>query len=284
MIISRILNNNVIITIDENEKEIIVMGKGIGYQKSKGEAIDEDKVNKVFKLIDKDVSSKLQELLYKIPMEHIQLSDEIIEYAQSKLNRKLNENIYISLSDHTYSAIERFRNGITIKNALLWEIRRFYKDEFAIGIKALDIIEEKIHIRLPDDEAGFIAFHFVNAQLNEENPIVYEITKLMHEILNIVKYTFGIAFEEESVYYYRFVTHLKFFAQRLFSNNEYSGETDEDLLNIVKTKYKEEFDCIIKIKKFIDKQYNYILTDDEMMYLTIHVAKIIREYRLNSKI
>lgn len=283
LIINRILNNNVIITLDENGEEIIVMGKGIGYQKIKGSIIDENKVNKVFRMVDKEVSNKLQELLYKIPIDHIQLSDEIIEYAQTKLNKKFNENIYISLSDHTYSAIERFKKGISIKNTLIWEIKRFYKDEFAIGMKALDIIEEKVHVRLPDDEAGFIAFHLVNAQLNEENPIVYDITKLIHEILNIVRYTFGIEFEEDSVYYYRFVTHLKFFAQRLFSHNEYNGETDEDLLNMVKFKYKEEFDCIIKLKEFIRKQYNYILTDDEMMYLTIHVAKIARESRLNSK-
>lgn len=283
MVINRILNNNVIITIDKNGKEIIVMGKGIGYQKTKGESIDDSKVNKVFKMVDTEVSNKLQELLYKIPIEHIQLSDEIIEYAQSKLNKRFNENIYISLSDHTYSAIQRFKNGISIKNTLIWEIKRFYKDEFALGMKALDIIEEKINIRLPEDEAGFIAFHLVNAQLNEENPIVYEITKLMHEILNIVRYTLGIEFEEESVYYYRFVTHLKFFSQRLFSQNEYSGETDEDILNMVKFKYKEEFDCIIKVKDFIKKQYNYILTDDEIMYLTIHVGKIVRESSINAK-
>lgn len=283
MIINRILNNNVIITIDENGKEIIVMGKGIGYQKSKGDSIDDSKVNKIFRLFDTEVSSKLQELLYKIPIEHIQLSDEIIEYAQSKLNKTFNENIYISLSDHTYSAIQRFKNGISVKNTLIWEIKRFYKDEFALGMKALDMIEEKMNIRLPEDEAGFIAFHLVNAQLNEQNPIVYDITKLIHEILNIVRYTFGIELEEDSVYYYRFVTHLKFFAQRLFSNKEYFGETDEDILNMVKFKYKEEFDCIMKIKDFIKKQYNYILTDDEIMYLTIHVGKIIKESKLNAK-
>lgn len=283
MIINRILNNNVIISIDENGKEIIVMGKGIGYQKSKGDSIDDSKVNKIFRLFDTEVSSKLQELLYKIPIEHIQLSDEIIEYAQSKLNKTFNENIYISLSDHTYSAIQRFKNGISVKNTLIWEIKRFYKDEFALGMKALDMIEEKMNIRLPEDEAGFIAFHLVNAQLNEQNPIVYDITKLIHEILNIVRYTFGIELEEDSVYYYRFVTHLKFFAQRLFSNKEYFGETDEDILNMVKFKYKEEFDCIMKIKDFIKKQYNYILTDDEIMYLTIHVGKIIKESKLNAK-
>ncbi|MGL6107838.1 BglG family transcription antiterminator LicT [Romboutsia sp.] len=280
MIINKILNNNVVITLDKNGEETIVMGKGIGYQKSKGETIDNRKINKVFRILNKEVSSKLQELLNNIPIEHMNLSSEIIDYAQSRLNTKLNESIYISLSDHTYTAIKRIQEGITVKNAILWEIKRFYKEEFEIGMKALDLIEERTGIRLPDDEAGFIAFHIVNAQLNEKQQIIYDITKLMQEILNIVRYHFGIEFKEESVFYYRFIMHLKFFAQRLLSNNIHEGDTDKELLGIIKAKYSREFECIVKIKNFINKQYNYILTDDEMIYLTIHVAKIVQDSKV----
>ena len=38
-----------------------------------------------------------------------------------------------------------------------------------------------------------------------------DIMKLVKEITNIVKYQMGLDFDEESVYYYRFITHLKFF-------------------------------------------------------------------------
>lgn len=280
MLINRILNNNVVITEDSSGEDMIVMGKGIGYQKSKGDTIDEEKVNKIFRISNRDVSNKLEELLNNIPIEHMKLSDEIIEYAQDKLNKKLNERIYISLSDHTYTAIKRIKDGIVVKNALLWEIKHFYKDEFEIGMKALDIIEKRTNIRLPDDEAGFIAFHIVNAQLNEEQPMVQGITKIIQEILTIVRIHFGIEFKEESVFYYRFITHLKFFAERLFSDKTYNGSTDEELLDIIKCKYSGEFECILKIKTFIQKKYKYELTSDEMIYLTIHIAKVIQDSKL----
>ena len=283
MIINKILNNNVVITIDDNGEETIVMGRGIGYQKSKGEVIDETKVNKVFRISNREVSNKLQELLNNIPMEHMKLSSEIIEYAQLKLNKKLNESIYISLSDHTYSAIQRMKEGINVKNAILWETKRFYKEEFEIGMKALELIENRTGVKLPEDEAGFIAFHIVNAQLSEGNSLASDITKLMQEILNIVRYHLGVEFEEESVFYYRFIMHLKFFAQRLFSNNSHDGDTDKELLSIIKSKYSKEFECIVKIKNFIEKQYNYILTDDEMIYLTIHVAKVVKDLKVQSE-
>ena len=280
MVIKRLLNNNVVITVDSNGEEIIVMGKGIGYQKAKGDTIDEEKINKIFRISSKDVSNKLQELLDSIPINFVKLSNEIIEYSQEKLDKKLNESIYISLSDHIYTAVKRIKNGVTVKNALLWEIKRFYKDEYEIGMKALDLIEEKTKVRLPDDEAGFIALHIVNAQLNEEQPMVEGITKLIHEILTIVRIHFGIEFKEESVFYYRFVTHLKFFSQRLFQHNTYNGDSDDDLLDVIKNKYSEAFECILKIKTFIKKKYDYDLTSDEMIYLTIHVEKVIQDSKL----
>ncbi|HBF4859321.1 TPA: PRD domain-containing protein [Clostridioides difficile] len=277
MIINKILNNNVVITLDDNGEEVIVMGKGIGYQKSKGNLIDKTKVNKVFRISNKEISNKLQELLNNIPIEHMKLSSEIIEYAQIKLNKKLNESIYISLSDHTYSAIQRMKEGINVKNAILWEIKRFYKEEFEIGMKALDIIENKTGIKLPEDEAGFIAFHIVNAQLSEGHTLASDITKLIQEVLSKVRYHFRIEFHEESVFYYRFIMHLKFFAQRLLLDSAHEGETDKELLSIIKSKYNKEFECVVKIKNFIKKQYNYILTDDELIYLTIHLAKVVKD-------
>lgn len=277
MEVKRNLNNNVVITEDKNGKEIIVMGKGIGYQKSKGDVTDESKVNKIFRIANQDISNKLQELLNNIPIEHMKLSDEIIGYAQRKLGKKLNEGIYISLSDHMHNAIQRIKEGIQIKNALLWEIKRFYKDEFNIGMKALDIIERETHIRLPDDEAGFIAFHIVNAQLHKEQPIVHEITQLIQEVLTIVRVHFGIEIIEESVSFYRFISHLKFFASRLITNSTYSDESDEELFEIIKNKYVKEFECVSKIQLFIQKKYGHYLTSNEMIYLTIHVAKVVRE-------
>lgn len=277
MEVKRNLNNNVVITEDKNGKEIIVMGKGIGYQKSKGDVIDASKVNKIFRIANQDISNKLQELLNNIPIEHMKLSDEIIGYAQRKLGKKLNEGIYISLSDHMHTAIQRIKEGIQIKNALLWEIKRFYKDEFHIGLKALDIIEKETHIRLPDDEAGFIAFHIVNAQLHKEQPIVHEITQLIQEVLTIVRVHFGIEIIEESVSSYRFISHLKFFASRLITNSTYSDEADEELLEIIKNKYVKEFECVSRIQLFIQKKYGYYLSSNEMIYLTIHVSKVVRE-------
>ncbi len=48
-------------------------------------------------------------------MKYMELSDEIILYAKEKLGKRLNDSIYISLTDHMYTAIERAREGVNVK-------------------------------------------------------------------------------------------------------------------------------------------------------------------------
>lgn len=274
MIIEKILNNNVVITTDENNKEIVVMGRGIAFKKRTGDHIPGDMIDKVFKLSDPHMSDKFKELIANIPLKYMELSDEIILYTKKKLGKRLNDSIYISLTDHIHTAIERDHEGVNVKNALLWDIKRFYKEEFKIGLKALDYIEEEFRIRLPEDEAGFIALHIVNAQMDQDIKIIYEITQIMQDVTNVVKYHYGITFDEESVYYYRFITHLKYFAERFLRNKSYEGNED-DLLDVIKVKYKNAYNCIEKVADFIKKKYNYEITDEEKLYLTIHVERVV---------
>ena len=278
MQIHKILNNNVVVILDENENEQIVMGRGIAFKKKCGDELDPNQIDKVFTMTNQDISNKFQELVEDIPIEFLELVEHIITYAKTHIGKKINDSIYISLADHILMSVQRFEQGIVVKNALLWDIKRFYKDEFYIGLKALDMIEEEIKVRLPEDEAGFIALHFVNAQM-EENPNevqnMYDITKVMQEISNIVKYYFSIDFDEESVYYYRFITHLKFFAQRLITHKTYQEDNEDDLLEIIKVKYKNAYECVKTIKKYLVERYEYLLSEEEVLYLTIHIARVV---------
>lgn len=275
MKIGKILNNNVAVIYEEGKPEKIVMGCGITFQKRVGDTIDETKVDKIFSLINPDTNSKLQQLLREIPIEYLELSEKIIEYAKTKAERTLNEFIYITLLDHIYMAIIRQKEGISVKNLMLWDIKKFYKVEFQIGLKALDFIEEAFHLRLEEDEAGFIALHIVNAQM-DKNGIkeIKEVTKLIHQIVKIVKYHFHTNFNEESVYYQRFITHLKFFSLRLFQNNIHKGSEDEELLALIKRKYKLSYECTLKVAEYIQNTYAYTISDEEKLYLTIHIERI----------
>lgn len=283
MIIEKILNNNVIISRDEKFREVIAMGKGIGYQRRKGDVILDETVDKLFILKDPDNSRMLQKLMLEIPMEYIQAAHEIIDLAKDRLNQQLNESIYIALSDHIHSAISRLGDGEAIRNLLLWDIKHFYKEEFQVGREALKILEKRFCITIPEDEAGFIALHIVNAELNTDIKMIYDITRMIQEITNIVRYHFRIQFDEDSVYYYRFLTHLKFFAKRMESGLYEPEEKMDDLYLVVKAKYPAAFECAEKIGNYIRSQFRTELSEEEKVYLTIHIERIVADSRHAAK-
>ncbi len=275
LIISKVINNNVVSAYDDEQHELVIMGRGIAFQKKSGDPIDEERIEKVFSIQNKDISEKFKTLLYDIPIEYMQVCEAIIDHARTTLNKNLNDSIYVTLTDHITFAIERHQKGMDIKNALLWEIKRLYKDEFMCGVEAIRIIQDKLNIHLPEDEAGFIAMHIVNAELNEEMPNVIQITKLIQDILNIVKYHFQIDLDEESLNYFRFVTHLKFFGQRLFNETQMENQ-NEFLYEVVKEKNTAAFQCAEKINDYVQKEYNRSLIEDEMLYLTLHIDRVIK--------
>ena len=272
MEISKVLNNNVAVVIENNEEKI-VMGRGICFKKKTGDTIEPETIDKVFYLHNQEVLSRFKELVVDIPLEYLEIGEEIMDEARLSLGKALNDNIYISMVDHIYTAVVRAKDDILVKNALLWDIQRFYKEEYQIGKKALEIIEKKTGVLLPNDEAGFIALHIVNGQLDEDVHDMYEITKIMQEIENIVRYHFKIEFNEESAYYYRFITHLKFFAQRLVEHKKQNKQED-DLLEVVQVKYANAYQCVEKIAIYIKNQYNYELYDEEKLYLTIQIHRV----------
>lgn len=277
MFIKKILNNNVVVTEGENGKEVIVMGIGIGFKTKKGDFVKTEKIDKIFTLHDSSISKKLETIMAEIPFEYLEVTEEIINYAKSKLDRKINDSIYISLTDHIYNAVERYRDGVVMKTPLMWDAKHFYKTEYEISLVALETINRKLNLSMDKDEATFITLHLVNAGMNEEMSFILDVTQVMQEITDIVKNHFKIEFNEESLVYFRFITHLKFFAQRLLKKFDYEDDTDPDLLDIIKANYKEAYECTQKIKEFIENNYHYILVNEELLYLTIHINKIIKK-------
>jgi beta-glucoside operon transcriptional antiterminator len=273
MKIEKILNNNVVIVLNDKGIEQVVMGRGIGFKKKAGEVLDNHAVEKIFSLENNELTSRLTELLSEIPLEVMTTSQKIISHAQAVLSCDLHESIHISLTDHINFAIQRHKKGLDIKNGLLWETRKLYPNEFQIGLEALKIIKQRLGVDLPVDEAGFITLHIINAQLNDDMSNIIQMTKVMQEILHIVKYHFKLDYNEECLSYHRFVTHLKFFAQRMLNNNYVSSE-DESLYEVVTAKYVDAYQCTQKISQHLSEHYNHPLTKEEMLFLTIHIERV----------
>ncbi|MDD7281060.1 BglG family transcription antiterminator LicT [Floccifex sp.] len=274
MIIKKIFNNNVVV-VENNGKDEVVSGRGIAFSKKVGDAIDESRITQIFVLKEENMS-KFQEITKHIPVEIIDLTCEIIEMVRANINQNISDIIYISLSDHIYEAIKRAKEGIYLTNSMSWEISRYYSQEHKLGIKALEMINKKTGAGLKEDEASFIALHIVNAET--ENSYIEETlkaTEIIKQILKVVRNYYETDFSSDSVYYDRFITHIKFFAQRLVYNKTLDDKDDAELLDIVKMKYKNSYNCVENIAKMLKSNYEYSVSDGEKLYLTIHIHRIV---------
>ena len=273
MIIKKIFNNNAVVAKDCANREIVAMGCGIAFKMNIGEVLDESKIEKTFILKEKEASERFKLLLQDVDSEIVSLCYDIIEYAKNLLDVELNDYVYVTLTDHINNAIKLQKEGFNRPNIIIWEIKKFYPKEFSVGEKALEFIIDELEIELPEDEAGNIALHLINAQVNKNSDKVQDVakqTKMVQDILNIVRYTYNISLDEKSLSYGRFVTHLRFFFQRLNRKDKIESESDDFLLMQVKSKYKDAYNCMLKIEKYL----NVELDDEEKLYLTLHVQRI----------
>ena len=280
MIIEKIYNNNVVLVKDTtSNKQLILTGCGIGFQKKVGQLADETKIEKKFIAEDESFKNNISKLALEVDEDVNKASSAIVEYTESKLKTDLYDYIYVALTDHISFALKRYKENIEIKNELLYEIRRIHKAEFEIGLWALEYINKEFDVNLPEDEAAFIAMHIVNANYSENTSESLLMTKIVKEILNIIRYFYAIEFNQNEMNYERFLTHLKFFAKRLIKN-ENKRNSKNELLEIIKEKYNESYECANKIKIFIEEHYEYAVSEDEMLYLIIHINRVIEVIRI----
>ncbi len=275
MKIKKKLNNNVIIAVNEMLTEFVLVGNGIAYGKSINDDIQLDCADKIFTTQGKGVAEKLSRIIEDIPLEYVKVCDEIINSAKKQLNENLNEKIYLTLIDHISFAIERHNSGIDISSLLKWEIKKIAPKEYAVGLNALDIIEKRLNIRLPNDEAVYIAFHILDSRIREDDFTVKTIA-LTRQILEIVKSEFDVQCDENYQPYNRFLIHLQYLARRIFKQ-DMALRNDNTLMIYEKLKYElpKCYRCVCMIEKKIDDEYDFKLNENEKAYLMIHLHNLI---------
>ncbi|MDR4890388.1 PRD domain-containing protein [Fredinandcohnia sp. QZ13] len=279
MKIEKVLNNNVVMCRNEMGQEIVAMGKGLAFQRKSGDTIDPSTIEKTFVLQKHGISEKLANLLEDISELYLSISSKILDYARTQLPNKLDDYLYVALTDHISFAISRHKQGIQLKNALLWEIRKYYKQEFQIALKALDIIEDETGIRLDEDEAASIALHLVNGQLSGENMgAAIQIAEMVNDILNIVKQHYKMELDETSVNYERFLTHLRFFGMRYMRKEKLSNSIDDFFHEQIKLKYTDAYTCTKKIATYLKTKFGWVISKDEEIYLTVHIHRVTNRH------
>ncbi|MDK2979942.1 MAG: beta-glucoside operon transcriptional antiterminator [Chloroflexota bacterium] len=279
-IISKILNNNVAVSFNQDNQEVVVMGKGISFSKKVGDVIDPNLIEKVFILTNQE-KSRFLDLVENIPSDFVEIAMEIMDFAEESMQSKLNAMGCIMLSDHIFCAIERQGYGKELKNEMLGEIKSFYPQEYKVGVKALEIIKKHTGKELSLDEAGFIAIHILNSSGKDyDNQNSVERIKLIDKIIEIVESDLSIELDRESYYFERFVVHLKYLSHRIFNKDEQQPE-DDFAYRMLKNEFTDINRCVARVQEHIETAYGIRITNEEKGYLILHIYNLLKNKKEN---
>lgn len=277
MKVKKTINNNIVCVIDKKGSEMIVTGLGIGFKKKIGELIDESKIDKIYRMEDKGQQRRLRELVAQIPIEDLELTSRLIEDIKLQIHQPLNESLLITLADHISFALKRKREGIEFSNPLAGEIMTYYPTEYHLGQQCLRVISETYGTELHPDEAAFIALHIVNAELNTNMSQMHKITELIHGCIEVTERYYNKRFDRESLDFQRFTVHLRYFVKRILSDmalKDTEDESDASFRKMIAMTCRKHYGCAEKIGEYIKEVLDIDLTEEEKVYLTIHLKRI----------
>ena len=270
MKVLKVINNNVVSCLDDLGRETVVMGKGLGFQARPGTLISEAAAEKVFRMENQEQVDKLRELVARVSPDLLELCTHMVDYAGKTLGRRLNPNIYLTLTDHIQFAIERCRQDQNLHNALLTEVRVFYPEEFTMGCYALDQIRQHMGLKLPVDEAASIALHLVNAEYDRSMDTTMRAAQALQPMVEILESS--ISLDENSIRYSELIVHLKFLAMEVFSS-----ENMEENLPMIPRVYVDTiggaWTAAKNVCDYLSKNSGKLISGSEAAYLAMCIQR-----------
>lgn len=267
------LNNNAVVCVDNNNQELIAIGRGIGFPKTPYILDDLNLISKTFYQLDFSQYG----LFSEIPIEIFETSSKIVEKAKNMLNTKLNPNLITNLADHIYFAIKRLEKFKSLQLVFSYEIEQFYPKETELGKIALEIIANDLGYYFPKSEITAIAMHFVNAQ-EEHNQVLFKNDineeNIINEIINRIENFYGCSIDKKSFSYNRLVSHIRYLLNRIINNKQFIDE--DKLYDTFKNEHPKIYEVTKYVAHYIAQVTEYELSKNEQLYLMIHIHRILQ--------
>lgn len=268
----RSINNNIAICVDSAGVELIAMGKGIGYGKMPHE-VELDDITHTYYNVDKRQLEGVRE----IPAEVLAFAATENDRVRGQLAYQLSPNFVFSLADHIAFAIKRARENLQVRMPLAFDIEQNYPDEYRIGRQMVRRIRRTFQVALRDDEAAGIAMGMVNARIadatEEETAAAGRDEDMLEDVTEIVENHFGITVDRGSFAYSRYATHMFYLFRRLHGGEALEAEGLAGFQG-VEDQFPEGVACVEKIAQHLMDAWGSPLTDEEKLYLVIHVSRI----------
>lgn len=278
MKIAHVYNNNVVLAVNDAGEQSVVIGRGLAFNKKKGQEVDLEKIEQTF-VPEQTADEYSQALLAEIPSDVLALATELEDYARGQLGFSINHSLILPVADHLNYAIQRVRDGVEIDFPLAFEVEHLYPREVSFGRYALGLVREKLGVVLPEREATAFAMHLVNTMFSQTDLAkTYRMTEVFAQIFNVIAFAYGKPLEQSHVSVARFMTHLRYLFVRVESGQSVAQESAVPAVQqAVRESYPKADSCALKVKMLLEMHLGVELSSDEQTYLTIHIARLAKD-------
>lgn len=266
----RVFNNNVVLA-RRGAEDVIVTGRGIGFQAKPGAEIDPAKVVKVFVPDSGRDPDHLAAMIASIPGEYVQLVIDAMHSVDMSETLRSKLTLVVAIADHIHGAVSR---GNTVSYPLEAEVRHLYADDFSLAQQLLAAINSGLHKPLAPDEAVAITLHLVNAGFAVGDLSgTYRMTGLIQQILAVIGSHNDTELNSEDISVARFITHLRYLFVRMAEHQQLDSD-DRQVATAISARYPDAVETAQMVANLIELRLDSTLTPDEVSYLTLHIARL----------
>ena len=275
-VVHKVLNNNVVISIDESGQERVLMGRGLGFQLLPTDTIDPAKVEKTFVLDQGSDAEHARQLLASVPYPVIEAVTTAVDEAERTLGRSLGRRLPLAIIDHIQFVLERMQNGIRIPTTSMPELRVLHPQEFDAATAMARSVSASLNTNLPDEEAVFLTMHLLNATRDEPNGTAALLFRRVQHVVTTVEGGLGVQLDVASPDYARFILHIQFLLQRLVAKSMLRG-SDTSFFEFAKHSYPRSYAIAAEVKSYVSAATGSDLTDEELLYVIVHVERLANQ-------
>lgn len=268
--IEKVLNHNTVMAIHQDDhKEVLIMGKGVGFGRKVAERIEVRPEDRLYSLQKYKERGGAKEIVKSIAPEFLEVTNAVLDEAE-KIFGKIDRMVLFPLADHIAFAVKRIQNHEQISNPLTEDIRLLFHMEYKVAACIIPILQKKYRISIGDDEVGYIALHVHSAIDNENVSDAIQIARAVRACVQIVEEAMDKKIDVLSLSYNRLMNHVRYMIVRAIK-----GEKLKMSLNdYMSVKYPSEFNMAKTICDEIAKMVNCTFEDAEIGYLAMHICRV----------
>lgn len=281
VVIKRVYNNNVVLATEPDGTEVVLLGKGVGYQRKPGETIDSSASERFVSELPYK-ATQVAELLTDASLEEAEVARAIVELGREDLNMKVGHSLLLPVLDHLCFAVRRAREGLQIDFPLRWEVAQIFPAETATGRRALALANERLGVRLQEEEWVAFALHFINHRwAGGDLSKTMAMTDTIGRSFKLLEQEWGTPIDQNSMSSARFVTHIRYLFVRAMEDRQLAN-SEIDVMNAVRDRYPEATQAALKLARQIEESVKHELTHEEVAYLALHTARLYTEVHFDN--